>query len=133
MNIEELNAGLAVVAGEEIRWADNSVMVEMADGTRIHLEYLPDRGTLYFYGFLDKLPEAEAGKLAIALLKANLFARDTGGNAVIAFDEEKGRPVIWDSVDLAAISLNDCQERFSNLYFSLMHWGKFIRKGRMVN
>lgn len=128
MTMEELKVCLSKMIGKKSTWVDGSLLVAMGDGTEINLEYLDDRDELYMYGFVIAISEQYFEKYAISLLKANLFGKDTGGSAVLAYDPDESRVVLWDKVALAGMSREEFRERFSYMYLSILHWSNKIRQ-----
>lgn len=128
MTMEELNTALSSLVGGNVQWVDNSLLASMSDGTDVYLEYLCDRDELYMYGHIASISEERFGKYAVSLLKANLFGQETGGSAVLAYDADESRVVLWDKVGLAATGASEFKERFSYIYLSILHWANKMRQ-----
>ncbi len=128
MEMEELNSSLSEIAGTKLTWIDNSVLMLMGDGTEIFLEYLREYDEIFMYGYVAEVSEDRFGKFAVSLLKANLFGQDTGGSAVLAYDSDEGRVVLWDKLPLSKTDMKELQERLSYLYLSVLHWAGKLRR-----
>lgn len=128
MNMDEVYRTLSNLAGKHITWIDNAVLVTLTDGNEIYFEYIEENDELYMFGHVASIPEERFGRYALLLLEANLFGKDTGGSAVLAYDREECRVVIWDRLSLTSVTSTELQNRFSYLYLSKLHWTNKMRE-----
>lgn len=127
MDMNELHNSLSKITGKDTNWIGNAVLVTLSGDTEIYLEYLEDSDELYIFGHVASIPGERFGKYAVLLLEANLFGKDTGGTAVLAYDSEECRVVIWDRMSLASMTADEFLRRFTYLYLSKLHWTNKLR------
>lgn len=128
MTLDELQHSLAKITGKAAIWVENTVMATLTDGSQIYLEYLEESDELFFFGHVASIPEERIGSYALFLLEANLFGKDTGGTAVLAYDREECRVVIWDRANLSSLTDHEFRERFTYLYLAKLHWANKMRE-----
>lgn len=128
MNMDDLEEVVSVFTGKTSEWLDNVLTITLGDGTRIHLDYELERDEVYLYCHVASLPPERFGSFAMELMQANLFGKDTGGSAVLAYDPEESRVVLWDKFELAHMTQDGFRERFSLLYLSRLHWSDKMRE-----
>lgn len=128
MNKDGLAKALAGLEGMRILRLEDAYLATIGDATEIYVEYLAEQDEVYLFCHVASIPEERFGRYAVALLEANLFGKDTGGSAVLAYDAEECRVVIWDKAVLANLSEEEFQERFTLLYLSKLHWANKMRE-----
>ncbi len=129
MEIAELGSHLAALSGIDIAWKESTAVMVMADKTALYLEYLAESDELYIYGYVHEVKKEQVTRIGMSLLEANLFGKETGG-AVIAYDTEGERLVLWTRMRMIPNTLEDLQERLSCIYLSLIHWTGKLRMER---
>lgn len=127
MIFEDLKRFLPEIAGKAPVWIDDCALAVVADETEIYLEYDRERDEVYLYCQVACLPPERLADHAVLLLEANLFGRDTGGSAVIAYDPEESKLVLWDKLPLPGLTRDEFRERFAYLYLSKKHWADKLR------
>jgi Tir chaperone protein (CesT). len=128
MRLKDVAVGLSRITGKAEQLLDNAAVVSLGDGTEIYLEYLKDRDELYMYSNVATVSEDRLGKYALSMLKANHLGNETGGSAVLAYDPDESRVVVWDRMSLSATDENEFRERFSLMYLARIHWANRVRK-----
>ncbi len=103
MNIESLVTEIGIAIGQPVEWHEDATRIEFDDGVEVFVEHFPDSGRVFLFSPVASIPELEAPRYALGLLKANLLGRETGGFAVFAYDDEAEQVVLWDSFDLAGM------------------------------
>ncbi len=129
MEIAELGSHLSALSGIDIAWKESTAVMVMADQTALYLEYLTESDELYIYGYVHDVKKDQVSRTGMSLLEANLFGKDTGG-AVIAYDTDSERLVLWTRLRMIPHRLEDVQERLSCIYLSLIHWTGKLRNER---
>lgn len=121
MDMQELDAGLAGIMGESPMWNDDAVLLSLADGTEISLEYLANADELYLHSLIAPLTDG-AGDTAMRLLKADLFAHDTGGSAVLAVTADGEAVILWEKMRLESVNFESFMERFAVFHLATLYW-----------
>lgn len=133
MTIEELEQTVAAFTGKSFAWFDEMMVIATHDESRVHLEYNIEEDEVYMYCHVASIPQARFGAYAVELLHANLFGKDTGGSAVLAYDPEECRVIIWDKFKLTHLTQDGFRERFSLLYLSRLYWSNKLREEILDN
>lgn len=123
MNFTDLDSFLADRLEAPVEWEDGSTAILMDEGDiQIGVEYIEDFNDLYLYGEVAGVTPEELAGRALDLLKANLFAADTGGFAAFGYDEDDGALYLWDRMRLSDLDRDGFEERFYRFYLALRHW-----------
>lgn len=128
MTLEELEQAVTAFTGKSVSWFDEMMVIATDDGSRVHLEYSTEQDEIYLYCHVASIPQARFSAYAVELLHANLFGKDTGGSAVLAYDPAECRVIIWDKFKLSHLTQDGFRERFSLLYLSRLYWSDRLRE-----
>lgn len=128
MDLGELAREVSAFTGKQFTWYDNAMVVVVGDGVQVYLEYMEEQDELYLYSHIASIPEERFERYAVSLLKANFFGGGTGGSAVLAYDAEECRLVLWDKLTLSSLDADTFKKHFSRLYLSKLYWADKMRR-----
>lgn len=129
MTIDEFLEHLAVDIGQPVQWSDNSVAMDFGDSLSVTFEHLPEENVLYCYSDLAVIAEKDASRYGTALLEANHFATGTGGSAVLAYDDEEEKVILWDKLLLDQSAYHDFENLITAFLITSRTWADRLRDG----
>lgn len=127
MNTNELNTCLYEIIGKRTTWLDDAALLDVPGEYKLYLEYSQEKDELYLQADIAAIEGEALARCAMTLLEANLYGRDTGGSAVLAYDAEEGKVVLWDKLELSGMTPETFKERFSFFYLARLHWTVRLR------
>ena len=124
MHLEELKFALCAFVGKPLVWEDAAVLLPLDDGSEIVLEYDADDDEIVLCGTVVRISRERLAACAVSLLEANLLGGETGGSAVLAYDPEHEKLVLWDRMRPSVMDVEAFRDRLSRFYLVNRHWSE---------